>query len=212
MGDEAVEFASLLCSRLCHDLMGPVGSIGNGLEMLADERDEALRGDYLQLVGDAQRAAVSRLQFFRLAFGAGAGFGDAIPTAELRTAVEALAAGHKRVELGWLVDQPAVPRGAARLLLNLLLIALDALARGGRLDVGVEGAEVVVRAEGMRLTLDPQIRAVLAGAADGPPDARTAPAWLVRRVAEAAGGAVQLADEEPGLLLLAASAPGGAPT
>lgn len=207
MPDPAVEFASLLCSRLCHDLLNPVGAIGNGLELLADERDPAMRARCLELLADSQRASADKLTFFRLAFGAPAGFGAELPASEIRAAVEGLARGNARIEPGWMVEQPMLGRAAARVLLNLALIAADALVRGGRLDVAAEGGEVVVRAEGRRLVLDAEIRAVLKDGA-GTPSARTAPAWLARKLVVEAGGRIELADGEEGVLVLAAALPG----
>ena len=208
MTDQSVEFAALLCSRLCHDVLSPIGALGNGLELLADEKSEDMRARCLELIADSQRAAAGKLTFFRLAFGSASAFGDAIPAGDLRQALEGFMQGKAKVELGWLVDQPRVPRAQARILLNLGLIAYDALVRGGQLDVVVEGGEVVVRAEGTRLVLDAETRAVLAGEGDDGPTARTAPAWLARRTAEEAGGRVQLAHGEAGVLLLAATLPG----
>ncbi len=208
MPDQSVEFASLLCSRLCHDLMSPVGALGNGLELLADETNAEMRARCLELVADSQRASADKLKFFRVAFGAGGGFGDDIAATEVRDVLEGFMRGKAKVELGWLIEAPGVARTQAKLLLNLALIGYDALVRGGRLDVGVDGGEVVVRAEGPRLILDAEIRAVLAGEGREAPSARTAPAWLVRKLAEDAGGSVALADGEPGVLLLAATLPG----
>ena len=135
MPDPSVEFASLLCSRLCHDLLSPVGAMGNGLELLADETDPAMRAQCMELLADSARASADKLKFFRLAFGAGAAFGDDIATREVRSAVEGLIAGNRRVTLGWMVEQAGLGRAQAKVLLNLVLLALDALVRGGRLDV-----------------------------------------------------------------------------
>jgi histidine phosphotransferase ChpT len=205
--DPSLDFASLLCSRLCHDLMSPVGAVGNGLELLADERDEDMRARCMELVADSAQASADKLKFFRLAFGAAGGSGDDLAAGEVRLAMEGLVRGNKRVTLGWLVEAPSLGRLPAKLLLNLALLAFDALVRGGQLDVGVEGPEVVVRAEGPKLVLDAEIRAILRGEAAAV-TARTAPAWLVRQLVEAAGGQLMLADAEPGMLLLAALLPG----
>jgi len=205
--DPSLDFASLLCSRLCHDLMSPVGALGNGLELLADERDEDMRARCMELVADSAQASADKLKFFRLAFGAAGGTGDDLAASEVRTALEGLVRGNGRVELGWLVDAPALGRLPAKLLLNLALLSFDTLVRGGRLDVGVEGPEVVVRAEGPRLVLDAEIRSILCGEAAPGASARTAPAWLVRQLVEAAGGRLMLADAEAGVLVLAANLP-----
>ena len=86
----AVDFASLLCSRLCHDLMSPVGALNNGIELLADETDPDMREKCTELLSDSARATANKLKFFRLAFGAGGGFGEEIDTAEARAALDGL--------------------------------------------------------------------------------------------------------------------------
>lgn len=206
MSDSSVEFASLLCSRLCHDLLSPVGAMNNGIELLADEDDPDMRVRVIALLADSARASADRLKFFRLAFGAGGGFGETLDANEIRVAVEGLVRGNARIELGWMVETPAIPKTAAKILLNLVMVAFDALVRGGRLYVGVEGGEVVVRAEGPRIVLDAEIRAVLASG-QGAVTSRTSAVWLTRRLADEAGGRLTLADGEENVLLLGATFP-----
>ncbi len=206
MSDSPVEFASLLCSRLCHDLLSPVGAMSNGLELLADEDDPDMRARVMELLADSARASADRLKFFRLAFGAGGGFGETIDSTEVKAAVEGLVRGNARITLGWLVESPSIPKTAAKILLNLAMIALDALVRGGQLDIGFENGEVVVRAEGLRIVLDAEIRSVLADGR-GAVTARTSAAWLIRKLAEEDSGRITLADGENGVLLLAAILP-----
>lgn len=206
MSDSSVEFASLLCSRLCHDLLSPVGAMNNGIELLADEDDPDMRARVIELLADSARASADRLKFFRLAFGAGGGLGETLAANEVKVAVEGLVRGNARIELGWMVETPAIPKTAAKILLNLVMVAFDALVRGGRLDVGVEGGEVVVRAEGPRIVLDAEIRAVLASG-QGPVTSRTSAVWLTRRLADEAGGRLTLADGEANVLLLGATFP-----
>ena len=209
MPDSSVEFASLLCSRLCHDLLSPVGAMNNGLELLTDEDDPAMRARCMELLVDSARASADRLKFYRLAFGAAGGFGDEIAVTEIRAAIEGVVRGNAKVELGWMVALPTLSKAAAKILLNLAMIALDGLVRGGRLDIGAEAGEVVIRAEGARLVFDPGVRAVLAGdAGKTEVTARTSAAWLVRHLVAEGGGRIKVADEEPGVLLLAAALPG----
>lgn len=206
MSDSAVEFASLLCSRLCHDLLSPVGAMSNGLELLADEQDPAMRERVMELLSDSARASTDRLKFFRLAFGAAGGFGETVDAAEVRAAAEGLVRANARIRFGWMVEAPTIGKAAAKILLNLTMIGFDALVRGGQLDLGVEGGEVVLRAEGPRLVLDAEIRDVLAGGSAAM-TSRTSAAWLIRRLAEDAGGSLALADNDPGVLLIAANLP-----
>ena len=210
----AVELASLLCSRLCHDLLSPVGALNNGIELLADEQDPEMRERCLELLAESARASANKLKFFRLAFGAGGGFGDEIDTREAKTALEGIYGADKRVELGWMVSDDKLPKGAVKLLLNLAMIAGDALVRGGRLDVGAErrgGAlELVIRAEGPRILLDPKLRETIArGHSDGEVEPRAAGAWLAHTLAAEAKGSIQLSDPADDVLLIGVTLPEG---
>lgn len=208
----AADYASLLCSRLCHDLLSPVGALNNGVELLADEQDPEMRQRCLELLAESAQAAANKLKFFRLAFGAAGGFGDEVETREPRAALEGLFGPERRIELGWMVGEQRLPKGAVKLLLNLALIAGDALVRGGRLDVGAEssarGIELVVRAEGPRLLLDPLLREMLvAGAGDRPIEPRAAGAWLAHSLAEMAGATIRLSEPSDQRLVIGVDLP-----
>lgn len=210
---DSPDLASLLCSRLCHDLLSPIGAFGNGLELLADESDPKMRENCLDLLAHSASAAAAKLKFYRLAFGAAAGFAEEVDTGDAHAALAGLWAGERKVELGWALGDEPLPKGAVKLLLNLALIAGEALVRGGRLDIGVErsaeGIEMVIRAAGPRLTLAPELRRTLVegeAAADalGP---RTAGAWLAHRLAAAAGAPIRLSDPADELLVIGVALP-----
>ena len=208
----AIDLASLMCSRLCHDLLSPVGALNNGIELLADEQDPDMRERCLELLAESARASANKLKFFRLAFGAGGGFGEEIDTREAKAALEGLYGADKRIELGWIVAEDKLPKGAVKLLLNLGMIAGDALVRGGRLDVGAErrenALEMVIRAEGPRILLDPKLRETIAhGHAGGEVEARAAGAWLAHSLAAEAGGTIQLSDPADPALLIGVTLP-----
>ena len=204
------EFASLLCSRLCHDLLSPIGALNNGIELLGDENDPEMRARCLDLLADSARASANKLKFFRLAFGAAGGFGDEVDTREARTAIEGLFGSDGRIQVQWMVGEPTMSKPALKVLLNLVLVASDAFRRGGRLDVGAErhdgGVDIVIRAEGERIALDPELRKVLLGEVTEDQVApRAAAAWLVHSLVDESGGAIQLMDEEEGVLLIGAA-------
>jgi histidine phosphotransferase ChpT len=208
----AVDLASLLCSRLCHDLMSPVGALNNGIELLADEQDPEMRDKCLELLADSARASANKLKFFRLAFGAGGGFGEEVDTHEAQGALEGVFGAERRIELGWMVGDEKLPKGAVKLLLNLALLAGDALVRGGRLDVGAERTdgqiELVIRGQGPRILLDPVLRETLArGASDGTVEPRAAGAWLAHSLAAETGGSIQLSDPTSEVLMIGATLP-----
>src|SRR5438309_7247611 len=206
-----VDLASLLCSRLCHDLMSPVGALNNGIELLADETDPQMREKCLELLADSARASANKLKFFRLAFGAAGGLGDEIDTHEAEIALEGLFGPERRIELGWAVRDDKLPKDAVKLLLNVAMLAGDALARGGRLDVAAEQRDGVldlaVRAEGPRILLDPALRETLANGNDGQIEPRAAAAWLAHNMVMSAGGSIRLSDPSSETLLIGASLP-----
>jgi histidine phosphotransferase ChpT len=206
-----IDLASLLCSRLCHDLMSPVGALNNGIELLADETDPEMREKCLELLSDSARASANKLKFFRLAFGAAGGFGEEIDTLEAQTALEGLFGAERRIELEWVVSSEKLPKDAVKLLLNLAMLAGDALVRGGRLDVGAERrdgeVELAVRAEGPRILLDPALRETLATGGNGSIEPRAAGAWLAHQLVADAGGSIRLSDPASEALLIGAHLP-----
>jgi len=209
----AVDLASLLCSRLCHDLMSPVGALNNGIELMADEQDPEMRDRCVELLADSAKATANKLKFFRLAFGAGGGFGDLIDANEARIALEGIFGAERRIELGWMVADDKLSKGAMKLLLNLALIVGDALVRGGRLDIGAEttgdGLEIAIRGEGPRVMLDAGLREMLVNGApnDGQIEPRAAGAWLAKALAQEAGGTIQLSEPAPEILIIGATVP-----
>ena len=206
-----VDLASLLCSRLCHDMMSPVGALNNGIELLSDETDPDMREKCLELLADSARASANKLKFFRLAFGAAGGFGEEIDTHEAEAALEGLFGAERRIELGWVVSDNKLPKDAVKLLLNLALLAGDALVRGGRLDVGAERLngeiELAVRAEGPRILLDPALRSTLATGGGDSIEPRAAGAWLAHNLVSTAGGSLQLSDPASDALMIGARIP-----
>ncbi|MGV3511308.1 MAG: histidine phosphotransferase family protein [Novosphingobium sp.] len=193
----ALDLASLLCSRLCHDMLSPVGALSNGLELLADEKDPEMRKRCFELLEQSAKASADKLKFFRLAFGAAGGFGDQVPVNEARALIDALAGSNGRVSVNWMFGVDALAKPAVKTLLNLALIGLDALVRGGTLDIGAEvngGAiEIVVRAAGQRVAFDPAVGQALEGTLPaGELSSRTAPAAMVQQLAAAIGGGVQV--------------------
>ncbi len=205
-----VEFASLLCSRLCHDLLSPVGALNNGLELLADEHDPEMRNRCLELLSESARASANKLKFFRLAFGAAGGFGETVDSREARAAIEGLFGDNHRVKVGWLIEDAVLPKPAIKVLLNLALIAGDALIRGGQLDIGAEAidgnVEIVVRGDGPRIVLDAELRTALLGTGgDAVVTPRAAAAYLAQSLVAEGGGMIQVSEPDAPVLLFGAA-------
>jgi histidine phosphotransferase ChpT len=200
------DLAALLCSRLCHDMLSPVGALNNGIELLVDEKDPEMRDRCLELLEQSARTSADKLKFFRLAFGAAGGYGDAVPAEEPRSLVQALAKGNGRVALNWTVAAESLAKPAVKVLLNLAAIGLDALPRGGTLDVGAEvregATEIVIRAAGPKIAFDEGVGEALDGSL--PEDlltTRTAPAHMIRLLAEELGGGLQFALADDALVM-----------
>ncbi|HTI85648.1 MAG TPA: histidine phosphotransferase family protein, partial [Alphaproteobacteria bacterium] len=156
----------LICARLCHDLVGPISAIGNGVELVT-EFGEDMRGEALALIAQSASEAARRLQFFRVAFGSAAGSdGNSVPLREVRTRALALPLGG-RVSVDWpeaAGQAPELTRPALKLLLSLFLIAVDATAGNGtvRIQFGPGGTFDMI-AEGPKASLDPDVARALAG-------------------------------------------------
>ena len=208
----AIDLASMLCSRLCHDMLSPVGAMSNGLELLAEERDAEMRKRIVELLEQSAKTSADKLKFVRLAFGAAGGFGEMVPVAEPRALVEGLVSNNERITLQWNVAAESLPKPAVKVLLNLSLFGMEALVRGGTLEVGAElndgASEIVVRATGPRIAFDETVGKALEGSLpEENLSSRTAPAALIQAVAQELGGGVQYALSD-GALVLGAVLPG----
>jgi histidine phosphotransferase ChpT len=190
------DFAALLCSRLCHDLVSPVGAIANGVEILTEETDEDMQAEVVSLLEHSAKQASNRLQFFRMAFGAGGGFGQMVGLREAEKAVQGYFQGSK-ITLEWAPQVNELSKEALKVLLNLILVAGEAIIRDGKLVVeaanGQEGLRLEVRAEAERLTLtDLMVKALNGDINLAELDSKTAPAYLATSAAGQLGGRIEL--------------------
>ncbi len=162
-----LDLAALLCSRVCHDVISPVGAIVNGLEVLEDEKDEDMRTFALDLIKKSARTASARLQFCRLAFGAAGSAGAAIDTGDAENVARGLLADG-RTSLEWNAPRILLPKNKVKLVLNMCLIAAAAIPRGGVIIVTIadEGADLSVAARGVNARVAAHVPSLL----DGQPD------------------------------------------
>jgi histidine phosphotransferase ChpT len=130
----ALDLAALLCSRVCHDLISPVGAIVNGLEVLEEEKDESTKQFALDLIKKSSKTASAKLQFCRIAFGAAGSAGAQIDTGDAETISRGFIEDEK-VKLTWSVPRALLPKNRVKLLLNMLIVAGHAIPRGGTLAV-----------------------------------------------------------------------------
>src|SRR5579862_9307292 len=137
---QPLDLAALLCSRVCHDVISPVGAIVNGLEVLDEEKDAEMRGIALELVKKSARTASARLQFCRLAFGAAGSAGASIDTGDAEQVARGLLADD-RTKVEWNAPRMLMPKNRVKLVLNLCLIAAATIPRGGTIKVRIDGSD-----------------------------------------------------------------------
>ena len=173
---EPLDLAALLSSRVCHDVISPVGAIVNGLEVLEEEKDPDMRSHALALIKSSAAEASARLQFCRLAFGAAGSKGASIDTGDAEHVTRQLFAD-ERTQLNWSVPRILMSKNKVKLLLNLCLIADAAIPRGGLISVTSSGDEdktafkIEVRGGNVRIAAN--VPSLLAGEPeDGSIDAR----------------------------------------
>jgi histidine phosphotransferase ChpT len=167
---EALDLAALLCSRVCHDLISPVGAIVNGLEVLEEEKDEATKEFALDLIKKSARTASAKLQFCRIAFGAAGSAGAQIDLGDAETIARGFLEDDK-TKLAWNLPRALSPKNRVKLLLNMLVIAGQAIPRGGRISVDPVGSGestgFKVTAAGTNAKVPPAVPALLTGEGSG---------------------------------------------
>ena len=195
---DALELAALLCSRVCHDLISPVGAIVNGLEVLDDNPKAEDRDFALDLIRKSARTASARLQFCRLAFGAAGSSGAQIDLGDAQT----MARGHLedgKTSITWNLPRLLLPKNRVKLLLNMLVIAQHTIPRGGTLSVDPIGqGETMgfrVTANGLNARLPQNIADLLSSGQPSAVDAHSVQPYYTRLLAQACGLNVKLATE-----------------
>ncbi len=167
---DSLDLAALLCSRVCHDVISPVGAIVNGLEVLDEEKDPDTRTFAMDLVKKSALMASAKLQFCRLAFGAAGSAGASIDTGDAESVTRGLF-GDDKLKLVWTIPRVLMAKNRVKLMLNLCLIAATAVPRGGTITVGTEGADeqqiLRLEAKGQYARVAPGLAGLLAGEPEG---------------------------------------------
>jgi len=192
-----VDLASLLVSRVCHDLVSPVGAFSTGLDLLAEEEEAEMRDEALRLLSKSAEAAAAKLQYARLAFGAAGSAGSEIDLTAAGQLMEGALKGSK-AQLVWQAEAITAPKDQAKLLLNLAGVAAEALIRGGTLTVSTTTADGTRRlaavAEGPSARLRSELGAALQGQAPEEGfDGRSAQALFTHRLAAQTGTHITVA-------------------
>jgi histidine phosphotransferase ChpT len=166
----ALDLAALLCSRLCHDLISPVGAISNGLEVMEEDKDEETKTFALDLIKKSATQASAKLQFCRLAFGAAGSSGAQIELGDAEKVARGLLEDGKTT-LVWNLPRELVAKNRAKLLLNMLLVAGGTIPRGGTLTAEPMSEGYQVSARGLNARLGPATADLLAGSPAEPVNA-----------------------------------------
>lgn len=187
----ALELAALMCSRVCHDVISPVGAITNGLEVLADDDDPEMRAHAMELITKSATQASAKLQFARLCFGAAGSASAELDLQDAREVADGLLMG-ERATLNWTAPAAMLGKDYVKLLLNMILIGMAAIPRGGEVAVSVEGdmakPTLRVQSSGQAARIPVETAAFLGGRSpDHFLDARAAQPYFTGLVARSLG-------------------------
>lgn len=196
---DPLDLAALLSSRVCHDVISPVGAIVNGLEVLEEEKDAEMRGHALALIKSSANEASARLQFCRLAFGAAGSKGASIDTGDAELVTRQLIAD-ERTQLFWSVPRVLMSKNKVKLLLNLCVLADAAIPRGGAISVSSTGEDdrvtFRIEAKGVNARVASNVPRLLEGESEeGAIDARAIQAYYAGLVANACDMQVVVSSE-----------------
>jgi histidine phosphotransferase ChpT len=187
---EALDFAALLCSRVCHDIISPVGAITNGIEVLDEEDSEEMKAFAFDLIRKSARTASAKLQFARLAFGAAGSAGAEVDLGDAETVAKRYMESEK-AEIDWQAVRRLLPKNQVKLLLNLLLMSLQAIPRGGKVVITVTGELPLpvlrIDATGPAARIPPRIVELLKGDLGDHMDAHAIQPYYAGALARAAG-------------------------
>ncbi|MGJ4951890.1 histidine phosphotransferase ChpT [Bradyrhizobium sp. HKCCYLS20291] len=204
---DTLELAALLCSKVCHDLISPVGAIVNGLEVLDDNPKPEDRDFALELIRKSAKTASARLQFCRLAFGAAGSAGAQIDLGDAQTMARGQIEDAK-TSITWNLPRLLLPKNRVKLLLNMMVVAQQTIPRGGMLTVDPigEGETMSFRvgATGLNARLPQNIVNLLGGTQQSTIDAHAVQPYYTRLLAEACGLTVTLAAEGDAMVVRAA--------
>lgn len=201
-----LDLAALLCSRVCHDVISPVGAIANGLELIDDpEMDEETKETALAMVRSSARTAAAKLKFCRIAFGAAGSAGALIDMGEAGEIAKAFV-GEEKVKLDWLAPRENRPKQQVKLVLNMLLMAMAGIPRGGVVTVSVDGDSFTARAQGDRAKVPEAIAQVVDGTAElATLDARLVQPYYAKQLAQSAGLTLVMAMDDADVVVKAAA-------
>lgn len=192
----AADLGALLCSRVCHDVISPVGAINNGLELL---EEPGAQEDAMELIRMSAVNASARLQFARIAFGAAGSAGVQIDTGDAESVASAYMANEK-ADFEWTGARLLLPKNQVKLVLNLILVAIATIPRGGNISVNIDSENergiFTLKATGKMVRAPEKFLALNSGQRlDDPIDAHSVQYYYTVLLANEAGMKVDLSTD-----------------
>ncbi|MDZ4842739.1 MAG: histidine phosphotransferase family protein [Hyphomicrobium aestuarii] len=201
-----LELAALISSKICHDVIGPVGAIYNGIEILDEDNDADAKSYAMDVIRNVTEQASAKLQFARFAFGA---VGSAGAMIDLATAEQISRGfvGQGKHTLIWNGQPGYMIKDRVKLLLNLVASSLAALPRGGEINVDVAGTSetpsFLIRCKGQGARPPQHLTEFIVGNATAPLDAMSIQAYYTWRLAGTAEMRLQILKDGDDILLSA---------
>lgn len=198
---DSTEFAGLLCSRLCHDLVSPVGAINNGVELIKDPGNADMQEQIIALLSDSAVQTSNKLKFFRIAFGLGGGLGEELTIEEAKVALSALFDGGK-ISLEWQHQQSTLGKDLIKIILNVALTAGEAILGAGTVTIqlpeNVDQESIIIKAKGSRMLLAKSVLEAVEGSLNGGGgDTKSIPMILASKIGQTRGYSLSLTGNEP---------------
>jgi histidine phosphotransferase ChpT len=182
--------AALLCARICHDLVSPVGALGTAIEILDDDSNADMHDDALELIKSSSRRAAAKLKFLRLAFGAGGSAPGVVGVDEITSLISDMFADAK-ADVVFNFHADGIDKSRTRILLNLAMLGIQAVPRGGEVRIVTTEQSVAIISKGPRAKLDETVeRALLGRAPDHGFDGRSIQPFYASMIAREAGGQI----------------------
>jgi histidine phosphotransferase ChpT len=198
-----LELAALLASKICHDIISPVGAVNNGLEVL-EEGSEEMKEFAMQLIGKSAKQSSAKLQFARIAFGAAGSAGSEIDTGDAQQVAMGYFEGEK-ANLTWEAERVLMPKNKVKLILNLLVVAATTIPRGGDIALKFEGdpkaPHITIQTKGMNIRIPAGVQDLIALKPDHPVDAHSIQPYYTGLLAQSADMNVSLVLKDDSVLI-----------
>ena len=202
-----LDLAALVASKICHDAIGPMTAIGFGLDVLDEDDDEEQRESAVGMIRKGVGQITAKLQFARLAFGAAGSSGFEIDLLEARKVAEGYVESDKKHNVEWNSSVAAMPKNNVKLLLNLIVIAVSTVPRGGVITVSIEGDKdkpsITFKTAGEKARIPVGVMDLINGTQQEDVDARSIQPYFTGRVAKTVGATISMDMDGEGVSLIA---------